>query len=1026
MNPVDPAALCLDGAPTQRAAPESCHCAPLPARRPSKWLFLLSMGAALLSVASCTSLKTGSFPDSLVVSPTSASGSETLLEVVRSSLDSESWQRNHVWTAKAEWDHRRQGFPLAQDLQWKFAKNWDPARENAESPATVDAPAVEKDRPAGASPKASTAEASQAATKSPTTDPKRDSPGDSTVDESRSTQDARAEPEQAPHWDGLWPLTVADILRPAGKSSKDSSGAVSPAMDEGVRCLRRLARFDNLVGWNAAILWAQQDPVSAVEVADRLQKLVVHPPQYVAETSEGATNTDNDSSSRFKRGAAKQPSDAASKSGSASEGSRKIQNTLSTSTRCAAAEAWCLVLAVSASDPIDGLAPAGRLLEQTQLPNEIRAELFRGVARWVPPVHIPRLANAFREGAGQRRPPSLIRRAAIDACLAYAIWHQSESGENRTNPKESIQARSHNRHRSVWPETVLNCRIDPDFEVRLSFIRWLGFARTEDSFELLKTQAEGAKFELRQAALESLGSLHTENAHAELKAQVARTRDALRAAAVHALAAWGLEDVVPFATDSSTAVRRVVAEELGRHATLDSAVTLSELAVDRSIEVQEVAVRAAAGWPDSLAFPLLLHAMRDSSAKTRHEAARLLFARKKITHPYRFDSPSEQREAAVTAIAVEIGSSLSYLDQILKREPRATAEVNELRATEVRAHLAALIENPADSPASASAREWLAGIGARDIPIVEMYLQNPTRASPGPIYHDVLPKVSPAYAGLVDLQNTDVNIRRRGAKTLADCGRAATLSRPVLLRLRENLAHESDEIVWRRAMVAIGSDSTDDCAELANLALQHRSAEVRKLGCEYLSRHGRPAHAPWLLGLLEDRDRGVQLAAIRALGNCGNQAAVRGLKPPQGSPTSPNLHSLLTCSDQEVRFAAAVSLCRLGAAEGMQELVRLSYHSNSSIREQAVKEMGLSGQTRFVQHLVTLGWTEKNDQVRHAILAALDRLVPPENRPAAVGGLTSWDAKIKCWVQWLERRDGVPVENIRAGSPLASRPGRDS
>ncbi len=284
------------------ATPESCHCARLPARRPSKWLFLLSIGATLLCVASCTSLKTGSFPDSLVVSPTSASGSDTLLEVVRSSLDSESWQRNHIWTAKAEWDHRRRGFPLAQDLRWRFAKNWDPARENAESPSAVDVPVEEKQRPEQATSKTSTGDAKKSATKTPATDPKKDSPGDSTADEGRSTKDAQAEPEQAPQWDGLWPLTIADILHPADKSSKDSSGAVSPAMDEGVRCLRRLARSNNPVGWNAAILWAQQDPISAVEVADRLQKLIVNPPQYVAETGDGPTNTENDLSNRFKRG----------------------------------------------------------------------------------------------------------------------------------------------------------------------------------------------------------------------------------------------------------------------------------------------------------------------------------------------------------------------------------------------------------------------------------------------------------------------------------------------------------------------------------------------------------------------------------------------------------------------------------------------------------------------------------------------------------------------------------------------------
>ncbi len=106
-----------------------------------------------------------------------------------------------------------------------------------------------------------------------------------------------------------------------------------------------------------------------------------------------------------------------------------------------------------------------------------------------------------------------------------------------------------------------------------------------------------------------------------------------------------------------------------------------------------------------------------------------------------------------------------------------------------------LIENPADSPAAAAAREWLAGIGARDIPARRVVsARADCERSPDPIYHDVLPKVSPAYAALVDLQNTDVNIRRRGAKTLADRGQAATLSRPVLLRLREILSHEADDL----------------------------------------------------------------------------------------------------------------------------------------------------------------------------------------------------------------------------------------
>src|SRR5262249_50252313 len=162
------------------------------------------------------------------------------------------------------------------------------------------------------------------------------------------------------------------------------------------------------------------------------------------------------------------------------------------------------------------------------------------------------------------------------------------------------------------------------------------------------------------------------------------------------------------------------------------------------------------------------------------------------------------------------------------------------------------------------------------VPVVEAYLQEANHAQPDVIYRDILPKVSPVYAALVDLENADLSARRRGAKTLANRGQAATLSRPVLLRLHNHLTHEGDELVWRFALLAVASDSTDECAQIANLALQHSSEVVRQLGCDYLSRHGRPDHAPWLLALLEDRSRIVQLAAIRALGNCGNQVAIRG------------------------------------------------------------------------------------------------------------------------------------------------------
>jgi HEAT repeat protein len=983
----------------------------------------VDIALCMLLMAGCVSLRTGSFDGttSAISTASQAPDGYGLLEIIRSSLGSETWQQNHNWTVKAEWEHRLRGFPSAKDLRWRFAKNWNATGDREESTAA-----------------ANDERATSAKRGSGTKNLNNDAPSESKENSGAKASKAESEQptltspenESTAQWDGFWPLTVGDLLHPM--DSKSGRRKASP--NEGIDCLRRLAHSNNLVGWNAAILWAQQDPNSAVEIADILQKLIVQPPQYVAEVSESSSTVDQGGSTRTNSQLNKlsnktktsPPSAAASNSSHEQERPKsKTRKTLSPATRCAAAEAWCLVLAASATDPIDGLAPAGRLLQHTELPNDLRAELFRGVARWVRPVNIPRLENAFREGQGKLRPPLPIRRAAIDACLVYAVWNQPavRQAANIGKGRKSSIGRS---TRSIWPKTVLNCRIDPDVEVRRAFVRWLGYSHIDEAFELLKSQIDGADFDLRRAALESLATLHTDEAHTELKNQSTKARDALRAIAVQSLGAWGPQEVIPLGRDNSAPVRAAVVSELAKSANLDSAVVLSELSVDRNPEIQLAAVRAVRVWPDALAFPLLLHAMRDSSAKARHEAAQAVALRREFVTAYRFDSPPDQREAAVTAIAAEIGSSLNYLDQVLKREPRIAAEVDAVRIAEIRSHLTALLENPAESPMATNARDWLTGISGRDVPVVEAYLQEPHRSPPDVIYRDILPKVSPAYAALVDLENADLNVRRRGAKMLADRGQAATLSQPVLLRLHAHMAHEGDELVWRFALSAVASDSTDECAQIANLALQHSSEVVRQLGCEYLSRHGRPAHAVWLLGLLEDRSRSVQLATIRALGNCGNQVAIGGVTPPKGGQAPLNLHRLLTSSDQEIRFAAAVSLCRLGTTEGMDELVRLSYQPNPSLRERAVKEMGLSGQSRFVDHLVTLGWTERNDQVRQAILGALERLVPPENRPPAVGGIPAWDAKIRNWVQWLERRNGSPARILPADAPLASRPGQAS
>ncbi len=1001
-------------------------------RRIPTALGLLIACAALTSfLVGCGTLRLTGMANSLaLVAATSPPPSPALLEAMRTSLSVEAWRFNRGWTPEAEWESRAQRFPTPSTLRWSFGKNPE---------AITEKPDFEDLRSKSGNhvknntkkPKAGQPNAPEPAPKTETPEPH----------EAAATGDSKGDPKSTDKetddgsiaWDGFWPLTVSDLVHRDERHEGRGAEAAAATVDDGMRCLHRLARVDGLAGWNAAILWAQHDPQSAVEIADVLERLVINPPLYVAET--GEPEPAKPEATPKQSPASKSPSTAVDSTHKTAETpppvARRPMKRIAPATQAAAAEAWCLVLAASAGQAIDGLAPAGRALEKVNLPNAIREELFRGVAAWVPPVHIPRLENALRQGAKKTRAPADIRQAAMEACLIYAI-NRDRPGQPESSAAATTRpvAGSKKGPSSDWPSTVMTCRIDPDLQVRRTFIHWLGRARPEGAFELLKTQAESAEVGLRAAALESLGRLHTDAAHAEIKSQAERTRDTLRAAAVGALSSWGLEEISHYAHDKSQIVRIAVARELGKQPTLDSAVLLTAMVVDPSLDAQLAAVESVKTWPDDVAFPLLLHAMRDSSPKTRLAAFTQVSQRKKVDVDYRFDGPPDQRQAAVNAVAAAVGSSLSYMDQMLRREPRAASQVNALRAAEIREHLTALIENAPDSAPATTAREWLAGIGPKDLPVVEAFLKNPTKASTEPIYRLVLPHISPVYAALVDLESSDLIVRRRGARTLADRGQAVSLSRPILARLQERLYRETDELVWRWALLAIGSDSTEDCAEIANLALHHQAAEVRQLGCDYLGNHGQPAYAVWLLELCDDRDRSVKLAAIRALGNCGNQVAVRGIQPDKVHHASPNLRSLLSSSDGAVRFAAAVSLCRLGTAEGMQELVRLSYHANPDTRAQAVKEMGLSGQTRFVSHLVTLGWTERNTRVRQTILESLDRIVPEENRPRPLGETPTPDAKIKCWVEWLQQRgnDGsattasAPAQRPVSGSARVKEP----
>jgi hypothetical protein len=86
--------------------------------------------------------------------------------------------------------------------------------------------------------------------------------------------------ENKSSWDGFQPLNVGQLLDGVVTSEGNSAAEVKKHNDCGNDCLRRLVARNNLVGWNAAILWGQRDPRGAGEAATVLERLVTKPPTY--------------------------------------------------------------------------------------------------------------------------------------------------------------------------------------------------------------------------------------------------------------------------------------------------------------------------------------------------------------------------------------------------------------------------------------------------------------------------------------------------------------------------------------------------------------------------------------------------------------------------------------------------------------------------------------------------------------------------------------------------------------------------
>ena len=722
--------------------------------------------------------------------------------------------------------------------------------------------------------------------------------------------------------------------------------------------LTTLATRRDRVGWNAVILLGRHAP--SPSVAESLAAIVRG--ESAVEAADGLE--------RF----ALRFADAEAENDDAVE-------VIPIALRSAAAETWCRLLAAGDKGMIEArLAAPGRVWRQKELPETVRGELIRGLARHLPPERIVGYDELFPDDA---KSVSIdLRRAAIDGCLLFATTHDEAYSSDH------------------WPATIDNAQNDPDSQIRRDYGRWLAHAGHPQAVERLRDLLHDRDPKVAQSAVRSLGSVGNDEARTLLLEISQRPAETLRAAAVEALAEWGPAELDAFLEDESVHVRRAAVAALAGWPSAKSAVLLDASLTDRDLDVQRRAVEATSGWPDEFALPVLLSGLENAAVRTRRQCLGELRRRTGFKEELAIGGDPIERAAAIR----ELAATHHWPQGGLTRFRLAVAKTAGGSAAEPPADVAKLLA--ALSAPDLAVNEFEALLTTlRDaktaaVPAIEKFCIDHPGTTADRLATDVLPAISETHAALAELGSTDVAVRRQAAGRLAELGRSATLSPFALDRLHRLLTGEQDGLVWRQAMVAIAADATPGAERIALLAVNNTWPDLRRLGCEYVGRHGRSNQAAWLLPLLGDQNDAVRQAAIEAVGRCGSPALLASARQMPGG-----LQAAAVDRNQEVRLAALTALARLGDEAGSTALLHWAEYESPSERLKAIRAIASTGLRRFEPELARMAWMERDAMVRRELLSGLEALVPSDQRPPGAEA-ASVDDRLAAWASRWEGRPG--------------------
>ncbi len=795
--------------------------------------------------------------------------------------------------------------------------------------------------------------------------------------------------------------------------------------------LYQLAQEDSLVGWNASIFLAFSNPEEAQGLKDKLKEIATtkvkydssdlmkirDPKKQAKEKPEQKKKSsfpgrlrksiqvlisdkdisEKDEDQNYKTDVIKPESKNRLKS---------EQMDLSNDMKLAALNAWCFLLSQQEETPVEGLAEAGLLLESKILKNGIRDELYRIVAQWVPVNDIPELNKSFEdrylEPVFDKKKQSQIKKdftylrlASLEACLVSALCNNIKGNNIKDDDSENVSFEKEN-----WPENISICSYDDLAKIRSTYGKWVVSVQHPASVNILKTQLSDNDVIVRDSAIFHLGLLKTEEAKHELEILAKENKERARTKAVQALSNFGVNTLVPFANDTSYTVRKAVAEGLRQYPSVESALLQHHFIVDRHPEVQIAATNAIHDWPVKYSIPIWGHGFSKSLRATRRVCARMLIQSGKGNEPLSFDLPQEKRIEQINSFARKHDYSLTLIGLIGEKKKPESSQMDFHAKQEIFTDLNALVNRPPESPFDSVAMKRLKNQSSNSVPIIEEYLSTASYQNSSIIFQEILPELDPVYKTLRRMEQGSVHDRRKAAQELARIGSGRTLSKMAVRRLRILLEIEQDKLIWRYSMNSIMNDTNEEIILLAKVAGYHQWADIRIMGCQYAIKHPDSQYANWLLPLLHDPDRTVQLAAIQAAGKTGNSILIDGYTGNSNNEPTPGLVSLLREIDDEIRFAATISLCYLHSEQGYRELIRQGSNESSKVREKVARAMGETKQSMFVDHLIQIAWTEDNDNVKRAILSSLDQIVPEEQRDPELKEQNSIKEKIEIWAKW--------------------------